>query len=159
DQKFTAANYSVAITWAQIAIMPTNRAKEVSVAASSTTARTMALTPDLRTGREHSSCYVPESSGRFQRLRPLAVDPQSPACRTVGRGPAAGDKDRYREETMHPSLLRLTLAAAWMALMTCAAAAQDALKVAIGQRGGWEQCVSELGQNAGIFKKHGLTLD
>src|SRR5262245_40963427 len=47
-------------------------------------------------------------------------------------------------------------------LLTCAAgaaAAQDTLKIAVGQRGGWEQCVSELGQNAGIFKKHGLTLD
>jgi NitT/TauT family transport system substrate-binding protein len=46
--------------------------------------------------------------------------------------------------------------------LTCAAggaAAQDALKIAVGQRGGWEQGVSELGQNAGIFKKHGLTLD
>src|SRR5262249_2588929 len=39
------------------------------------------------------------------------------------------------------------------------AAAQDALKIAIGQRGGWEQCVSELGQNAGIFRRHGLVLD
>jgi NitT/TauT family transport system substrate-binding protein len=28
-----------------------------------------------------------------------------------------------------------------------------------GQRGGWEQCVSELGQNAGIFKRHGLVLE
>jgi NitT/TauT family transport system substrate-binding protein len=47
-------------------------------------------------------------------------------------------------------------------LLTCAAgaaSAQDALKIAVGQRGGWEQCVSELGQNAGIFKQHGLTLD
>jgi NitT/TauT family transport system substrate-binding protein len=40
-----------------------------------------------------------------------------------------------------------------------AAAAQDALKIAVGQRGGWEQCVSELGQNAGIFSKQGLALD
>ena len=39
------------------------------------------------------------------------------------------------------------------------AAADDNLKIAIGQRGGWEQSVSELGQNKGIFKKHGLTLD
>jgi NitT/TauT family transport system substrate-binding protein len=39
------------------------------------------------------------------------------------------------------------------------ALADDNLKIAIGQRGGWEQCVSELGQNKGIFKKHGLTLD
>src|SRR5215469_1803492 len=56
---------------------------------------------------------------------------------------------------------RLRLAALVIALACAAssAAAQDALKIAIGQRGGWEQCVSELGQNAGIFKKHGLALD
>jgi NitT/TauT family transport system substrate-binding protein len=40
-----------------------------------------------------------------------------------------------------------------------AARAQDALKIAVGQHGGWEQCVSELGQNAGFFKRHGVTLD
>src|SRR5262249_3921682 len=39
------------------------------------------------------------------------------------------------------------------------AAAEDSLKVAIGQRGGWEQCVSEVGQNHGFFKKHGLVLE
>ena len=60
---------------------------------------------------------------------------------------------------MSPSLLRRSLTTLWLLLLTCAAAAQDALKVAIGQRGGWEQCVSELGQNAGIFEKHGLALD
>src|SRR5262245_7836250 len=37
-----------------------------------------------------------------------------------------------------------------------AAAAEDTVKVAIGQRGGWEQCVSELGRDRGIFKRHGL---
>jgi NitT/TauT family transport system substrate-binding protein len=61
---------------------------------------------------------------------------------------------------MHPSLLRRGLATVLsLLLVTSAEAAQDTLKIAIGQRGGWEQCVSELGQNAGIFKKHGLTLD
>ena len=44
-------------------------------------------------------------------------------------------------------------------LLVNPAAAEDQFKIAIGQRGGWEQCVSELGQNAGIFKKHGLALD
>src|SRR5262245_54717637 len=39
------------------------------------------------------------------------------------------------------------------------ASAQDTLRIAIGQRGGWEQCVSELGQNAGLFKPHNLVLD
>src|SRR5215212_3703956 len=39
------------------------------------------------------------------------------------------------------------------------AAAQDTLKLAVGQRGNWDTSVSEIGQRAGIFKKHGLTLD
>jgi NitT/TauT family transport system substrate-binding protein len=50
-------------------------------------------------------------------------------------------------------------AAVLLGCLTAAAHAQDALKIAVGQRGGWEQCVSELGQNAGFFKKHGLVLD
>jgi NitT/TauT family transport system substrate-binding protein len=37
--------------------------------------------------------------------------------------------------------------------------AQDALKLAVGQRGNWDTSVSELGQRAGIFKKHGLALE
>ena len=61
---------------------------------------------------------------------------------------------------MRPCLLRRGFAAAvGLLFLHCSAAAQDALKIAIGQRGGWEQCVSELGQNAGIFKKHGLALE
>ena len=39
------------------------------------------------------------------------------------------------------------------------ARSQDTLKVAVGQRGNWDTSVSELGQRAGIFKKHGLTLE
>jgi NitT/TauT family transport system substrate-binding protein len=53
--------------------------------------------------------------------------------------------------------LLASLAAVTLAPNT--AAADDALKIAIGQRGGWEQCVSELGQNKGFFKKQGLTLE
>ena len=56
-------------------------------------------------------------------------------------------------------MLRLAALAIALSCAAGGAAAQDALKIAVGQRGGWEQCVSELGQNAGIFKKHGLTLD
>ena len=55
--------------------------------------------------------------------------------------------------------LRLPTVAALLIGCMGVASAQDALKIAVGQRGGWEQGVSELGQNAGIFKKHGLTLD
>ncbi|MGB8546758.1 MAG: ABC transporter substrate-binding protein, partial [Xanthobacteraceae bacterium] len=39
------------------------------------------------------------------------------------------------------------------------AAAQDTLKLAVGQRGNWDTSVSEIGQRAGIFKKHGLVLE
>ena len=46
-----------------------------------------------------------------------------------------------------------------LALLGGAASAQDTIKLAIGQRGNWDTSVSEVGQRAGIFKKHGLTLD
>jgi NitT/TauT family transport system substrate-binding protein len=39
------------------------------------------------------------------------------------------------------------------------ASAQDALKLAVGQRGNWDTSISEIGTRAGIFKKHGLTLE
>jgi NitT/TauT family transport system substrate-binding protein len=39
------------------------------------------------------------------------------------------------------------------------AAAQDALKVAVPQRGAWDAGIAELGRRGGIFKKHGLDLD
>lgn len=35
----------------------------------------------------------------------------------------------------------------------------ERLKVAVGQRGNWDTSVSELGQQVGIFKKHGLELE
>jgi len=56
-------------------------------------------------------------------------------------------------------MLRTGVMAAMLVAGANAAVADDALRVAVGQRGGWEQCVSELGQNAGFFKKHSLTLD
>jgi NitT/TauT family transport system substrate-binding protein len=51
----------------------------------------------------------------------------------------------------------------WVALLVAAAshgaAADDTLKVAIGQRGNWENAAPELGQKAGFFKKQGLSLE
>lgn len=56
--------------------------------------------------------------------------------------------------------LAATIVAA-MAVFSSATAtlAQDTLKLAVGQRGNWDTSVSEVGQRAGIFKKHGLVLD
>ncbi len=39
------------------------------------------------------------------------------------------------------------------------ASALEQLKVAVGQRGAWDSGVSEIGQRAGIFRKHGLELE
>ena len=51
------------------------------------------------------------------------------------------------------------IAVASAVLAAGAARAQDSLKLAVGQRGNWENAIAELGQRAGIFKKHGLVLD
>ena len=37
--------------------------------------------------------------------------------------------------------------------------AADTLKLAVGQRGNWDTAISEMGQRAGIFARHGLTLE
>jgi NitT/TauT family transport system substrate-binding protein len=44
-------------------------------------------------------------------------------------------------------------------LVVSEASAQDTLKIATGSRGDWNGMVGELGQRAGIFRKHGLILD
>ncbi|MBN9050982.1 MAG: ABC transporter substrate-binding protein [Rhizobiales bacterium] len=51
------------------------------------------------------------------------------------------------------------LAAAGVMLAVSTASAEDTLKLAVGQRGNWDTSVSEIGQRAGIFKKHGLALE
>jgi NitT/TauT family transport system substrate-binding protein len=59
--------------------------------------------------------------------------------------------------------MRKTTLAGVLAVLTLftasAASAQDKVKLAIGQRGNWDTSVSEIGQRAGIFKKHGLELE
>jgi ABC-type nitrate/sulfonate/bicarbonate transport system substrate-binding protein len=55
--------------------------------------------------------------------------------------------------------VRWMLAAVGLFLATTHAFAQDKLKLTIGQRGNWDTSISEVGQRAGIFRKHGLELD
>jgi NitT/TauT family transport system substrate-binding protein len=55
---------------------------------------------------------------------------------------------------------RLAFAAfACLVAFNCDASAQDKLRVAAGLAGTWENSFSELGQNAGFFKKHGIELE
>jgi NitT/TauT family transport system substrate-binding protein len=58
----------------------------------------------------------------------------------------------------YANLLAALAVTAGLAAST-AALAQDKLKLAVGQRGLWDTSVSEVGQRAGIFKKHNLELE
>ncbi|MEP7064247.1 MAG: ABC transporter substrate-binding protein [Betaproteobacteria bacterium] len=55
--------------------------------------------------------------------------------------------------------MAIGIAAAVLALGAWTAQAEDTLKVAAGQRGNWDTSISEVGQRAGIFKKHGIILE
>src|SRR4029077_17023866 len=65
---------------------------------------------------------------------------------------------RKEERAMIKTTLRLACIAT-LALACAPAFGQDTLKVAVGQRGLWDTAISDVGQRAGIFKKHGLTLE
>jgi NitT/TauT family transport system substrate-binding protein len=54
---------------------------------------------------------------------------------------------------------RIVLAAAATILALQPALADDQIKLTIGQRGNWDTAIAHLGDKAGIFKKHGLTLE
>jgi NitT/TauT family transport system substrate-binding protein len=60
-----------------------------------------------------------------------------------------------RKRALWAALAAFGILAAW----TSRAPAEDSLKVAIGQINNWENQAPTLGQDAGIFKKHGLVLD
>jgi NitT/TauT family transport system substrate-binding protein len=55
--------------------------------------------------------------------------------------------------------VRRLLAVAGLVLAGTHAFAQDKLKLTVGQRGNWDTSISEVGQRAGIFRKHGLELE
>jgi NitT/TauT family transport system substrate-binding protein len=54
---------------------------------------------------------------------------------------------------------RIAILAGALALLTLPAAAEDSLKLAIGQINNWENQAPTLGQDAGFFKKRGLALE
>src|SRR5258708_21928171 len=66
---------------------------------------------------------------------------------------------RYGASTTAGAVALLALLSASLLEASTEARADDQLKVAIGQINNWENQMPTLGQDAGIFKKHGLTLD
>jgi NitT/TauT family transport system substrate-binding protein len=60
--------------------------------------------------------------------------------------------------TNNTTRLALALLAA-LTMTGSTAFAQETLRLAVGQRGLWDTGISDVGQRAGIFKKHGLTLE
>ena len=55
--------------------------------------------------------------------------------------------------------LAFAFAAAALVSASLPAKADDLVKLTIGQRGNWDTAISHLGDKAGIFKKHGISLD
>ena len=60
---------------------------------------------------------------------------------------------------MKRNAIRTMLVAIGLTVASVNASADDTLKLAIGQRGNWENAAPELGQKAGIFKKHGVVME
>jgi NitT/TauT family transport system substrate-binding protein len=61
--------------------------------------------------------------------------------------------------SLSSGLLRHAGALLAMTLVATPALAEDSIKLAVGARGNWETAAAELGQNAGFFKKRGISLD
>ena len=60
---------------------------------------------------------------------------------------------------MNSKTMTCMLAALSLLAGISTAVADDTIKLAVGQRGNWDTSMSEVGQLAGIFKKHGLVLE
>ena len=58
----------------------------------------------------------------------------------------------------HPWFLAIAALGAFV-FFPAPAKSDDQVKLAVGAPGNWDTCVPEVGQRAGIFKKHGLTLE
>ena len=64
-----------------------------------------------------------------------------------------------RGSTFFHFALCIILIGVFLATPISTALAEDTLKVATGDRGAWEVAAPELGQRAGIFRKHGISLE
>src|SRR5262245_14264280 len=99
--------------------------------------------------------------GSFRRRRTGAASVA--AAKPRSSAPGKNHKPPNRRQFQGGFTMRKTTLAGVLAVLTfltaSAASAQDKVKLAIGQRGNWDTSVSEVGQRAGIFKKHELELE
>jgi NitT/TauT family transport system substrate-binding protein len=65
----------------------------------------------------------------------------------------------HNEETAMSRIVQLLAVLAISAAAVISANAQETIKLTVGQRGLWDTSISDVGQRAGIFKKHGLNLE
>ena len=93
---------------------------------------------------------------RGARGRSRGARAESCSKQSEKRGEVEEKRETKGEETM--SFCR-TLAVALFALGSAPVAAQDTLKIAIGQINNWENQAPTLGEEAGIFKKHNLKIE
>src|SRR5262245_39816770 len=84
------------------------------------------------------------------------------------RGASTGHRSRcvlfllQVREQMVQRIGRLTSAVAALvgfSALVSEASAEDVLRLAVAQRAAWDSAAPQLGQSAGIFKKHGIALD
>ena len=68
-------------------------------------------------------------------------------------------KSKQRGERRMKHVVGLAAAALAMVTLAAPAAADDLVKMTIGQRGNWDTAITHLGEKAGIFKKHGMQLE
>src|SRR5690349_22494906 len=104
-------------------------------------------------GSVHTKAWCPRP--------PIGVCSVAAVTRQCASGVKRRRHNQKREREDHMKARRLMLAAMAITLVggVWPAAAEDTVKLAVGQRGNWDTSVSEIGQRAGIFKKHGLTLE
>src|SRR5690349_18798681 len=94
------------------------------------------------------------------RKRPIGARLAAGAKHQTKRHAQAHKQNKMKREDQMKTR-RFLLAAMTVAALGAAvpASAEDTIKLAVGQRGNWDTSVSEIGQRAGIFKKHGLALE
>src|SRR5450755_1087302 len=94
-----------------------------------------------------------------QATRQTAQAPGGTIDRCVHQRRAARANDILEDVAMTLFRFACGALATLMMLVVSPAQALDNVKIAAGQRGNWDTSVSEVGQRAGIFKKHGLELE